>query len=53
MLALDLLQPIADYIEEVVVGGENVAAGVELDDGLRLADRGDLSLQLGEQVGID
>ena len=47
MLALDLVQPIAERLEEVVVGGDDRAVHVELDDRLGLADGGDLALVVG------
>ena len=47
MLALDLVQPVAERREEIVVGGDDRAVQVEFDDGLGLADGGDLALVIG------
>jgi len=46
MLAGDLRQLVAHGIQEVRIGGDNAAVNVELDDGLRFADR----VGLGERV---
>ena len=44
MLAFDFLQPVAQRLQEVLVGGDDRAVQVELDDRLGLADGGDLAL---------
>src|SRR5262249_7570664 len=43
----NLVQRIAEHIEEVAVGVENLAVERELDDCLRLADGGKLALVIG------
>ena len=47
MLAFDLVQRIAERLEEVVVGGDDRAVQVELDHSLRLVDGGELALVIG------
>ncbi len=47
MLALDLLQPVAHGLEEVLVGGDDGAVEIELDHRLRFVDRLDLSFVIG------
>ena len=47
VLALDLVQPVAERLEEVVIGGDDRAVQVELDHRLGLADGGDLALEIG------
>ena len=44
MLALDLVQRVAQRIQEILVGGDDGAVEVEFDDGLGLADGVDLAL---------
>jgi len=44
MASLDFLQLVTERLEIVLVGIEDGAVQIELDDGLRLADRGDLAL---------
>ena len=43
VLALDLVERVADGAEEILVGGDDGAVHVELDHGLGPADRGDLA----------
>ena len=43
VLALDLVERIAHRAEEILVGGDDRAVHVELDHGLRPADRRDLA----------
>ena len=47
MLALDLVEPVADRAEEILVGGDDGAVHVEFDHGLRFADRLDLAGEIG------
>src|ERR1700739_3454915 len=42
MFALDLIQGIAEGIQKILVGGDDSSIHMELDHGLRLADRGGL-----------
>jgi hypothetical protein len=47
MLALDLVERVAERLQKVVVGVEHDAVEGELDHGLRLADRRDLTFEVG------
>jgi hypothetical protein len=47
VLALDLVEPVADRAEEIFVGGDDGAVHVEFDHGLRFADRFDLADEVG------
>ena len=47
MPAADLVQRVADRLEEVLVGADDGAVHVEFDHGLRLADRCDLPGKVG------
>ncbi|WP_248306878.1 hypothetical protein [Bosea sp. AAP35] len=47
MPALDLGQIVADSPQKIVVGIKDMARQIELDHGLRLADRSDLAFQIG------
>ena len=38
MLALDLVERVAERVQEILVGGDDGAVEVELDHGLRLAE---------------
>jgi hypothetical protein len=46
-LADDLVQLVADHVEEVPVGAQHSTRGVELDDRLHPVDRGQLAMELG------
>ena len=46
VLALDLLQAIAEHLEEILVGGDDGAVEVELDDRLGLVDGVELAAQV-------
>src|SRR4051812_2628358 len=52
MLTLHLFEAIAQRVQEVVVGSDDGAVELELDDGLCLADGSDLPLQIRQLVGI-
>ena len=47
MLAFDLVEAIAEHVEEILVGGDDFAIGREFDDRLDARDRVDLALELG------
>ena len=47
MLAQDVIEFVADRYQEVLVGAQDMAAHVELDDGLGFADGADLRFELG------
>ena len=46
VLAFDLVEPIADSVQEILVGREDGAVEIEFDDRLRLAECNDLSQSL-------
>jgi hypothetical protein len=46
VLALDLRKRIAERLQEILVGGNDRAVDVELDDSLRFADRRRLSKRI-------
>src|SRR5580698_5927417 len=46
MLAVDISKLIANRLQKVLVGGLNGAVHLELDHGLRLADRGELTSEI-------
>ena len=48
MLAFDLVQAVAERLQEILVGGDDRAVEVELDHGLGLVDGGDLAAQIHE-----
>ena len=52
MDAPDLVPLIAESVQKVVVGGDDGPVEVELDGGLRLVHRRDLSLELGGPVAL-
>ena len=45
MPPLDFLEAIADEAQKIVIGGDDLAAGRELNDSLNAQNRGDLSLK--------
>ena len=47
VLALDLLQAVTQRIQEVLIRGQDGAVELELDDRLRLVDRGHLAFEVG------
>ena len=46
VLTLDLFQAVAQDVEEILIGSLNNSIEVEFDDGLRLANRFQLSLEV-------
>jgi hypothetical protein len=46
VLALDLVEPIPEEVEKILVGGDDRAIHVEFDDGLRSAYRCELGLSV-------
>jgi hypothetical protein len=46
VVTLDLVEPIADSVEEILVRCDDGAVEIEFDDCLRLAERRDLSQSL-------
>ena len=53
VLALNLLEPVTQRLEEVVVGIENCTVHVERDDRLRFANRRNLPGIVGKQLLVD
>ncbi len=47
MAALDFVEAVSQRVEEVLIGGDDGAVHVEMNDGLGLADRRELSLGVG------
>ena len=47
VLADDLVAPIAHRVEKIIVGIDDRAVQIEMDDGLGLVDGGDLPLEIG------
>ena len=45
MPSLDFLEAIADEAQKILVGGDDLAAGRELNDRLNVQNRGDFSLK--------